>query len=96
MSVAKTKWTQDQAIAYECACELIGHLIAIKSEQIEQELQATNQNHERIETLRRERSALHQERNALYVTDDAAIARIRAEYGAEVRAYEFNYQGSNA
>lgn len=82
------KWTQDQSIAYECACELIGHMMAIKSEQIERELVAATPNQDRIEALRLARSALHQEREALFVTDDVAVSRIRAEYGLEVRAYE--------
>jgi hypothetical protein len=82
------KWTQDQSIAYECACELIGHLMAIKSEQIERERGAATPSQEKIEALRRGRSALHQEREALNVTDDAAVIRIRTEYGPIVRAYE--------
>ncbi|GAB2899482.1 hypothetical protein GCM10027046_31050 [Uliginosibacterium flavum] len=86
--VSAPKWTQDQSIAYECACELIGHLMAIKSEQIERELIATTPNQERIDALRLARSALHQEREALNVTDDAAVSRIRTAYGSEVRTYE--------
>ena len=91
------KWTQNQAIAYESACELIGHLMAIKSEQIEQieqELGKVTPDQERIEALRLARSALHQERTALNVTDDAEVARIRADYGATIRAYESNLQGA--
>lgn len=82
------KWTQDQSIGYECACELIGHLMAIKSEQIEIELNATAPNQQQIEALRAERSALHREREALFVTDDEQVERIRREYGAIVRSYE--------
>jgi len=88
MSTTTEKWTQEQGIAYECACELIGHLVAIKSEQIEQELGKVTPDQERIEALRLERSTLHQERTALNVTDDAEVARIRADYGAAIRAYE--------
>lgn len=86
--VSAPKWTQDQSIAYECACELIGHLMAIKSEQIEREMVAAIPNQEHIEALRLTRSALHQEREALNVTDDAAVSRIRTAYGSEIRAYE--------
>jgi hypothetical protein len=82
------RWTQDQAIAYECARELIGHLMAIKSEQIEQGLGKVTPDQERIEALRLERSVLHQERNALHVTDDAQVERARREYGAAIRTYE--------
>jgi hypothetical protein len=82
-----SRWTQDQAIAYESARELIGHMMAIKSEQIEQEQGKKTPDKERIEALRLERLALHQERSALHVTDDAQVARIRDDYGAVIRAY---------
>lgn len=68
--------------------------MAIKSEQIEQELGKVTPDQEHIEALRLERSALHQERTALYVTDDAQVARIRANYGAAIRVYESNPQGA--
>lgn len=81
------KWTQEQAIAYECARELIGHLIAIKSEQIERERCKPTLDQERIEALCRERTVLDQERQELHVTDDTAVARIRKDYGTTIRAH---------
>lgn len=80
------KWTQEQAIAYECARELIGHLIAIKSKQIEHERSKPTLDQERIEALRQERTMLDRERHDLRVTDDTAVTRIRNDYGTIVRA----------
>lgn len=82
-----SRWTQEQAIAYECARELIGHMVAIKSEQIEREQCRETPDKERIKALRLERRALHQERDALHVADDVQVARIRDDYGAVIRAY---------
>ncbi|MCL2716825.1 MAG: hypothetical protein FWD68_20270 [Alphaproteobacteria bacterium] len=80
------KWTQDQAIAYECARECITDLRGILTGQIYEESAKPNPDSERLANLRAERSRLFKERAALRVNDDAAVARVRAEYGARVRS----------
>lgn len=82
------KWTQDQAIAFESACEIIGHLIGIKMEQIEAELSSPAPDQTRIDALRAERHALATERNTLHVTETDKVNRIRHEYGAMIKAWE--------
>lgn len=82
------KWTQEQAVAFESACEIIGHLIGIKMEQIEAELNTATPNQSRIDALRAERHSLAVERSALHVTDTEKVSRIRREYGAMVKAWE--------
>ena len=81
------QWTQDQAIAFECAREVITDMMAICTGRIADERTKKSPDTELIATLRADRSRLHQERTALHVTDDANVARIRAEYGAIVRAW---------
>jgi len=82
------KWTQDQAVAFESACEIIGHLIGIKMEQIEAELSSPVPDQARIEALRAERHALAIERNTLHVTETDKVSRIRREYGTMIKAWE--------
>ncbi|MCL2716203.1 MAG: hypothetical protein FWD68_16965 [Alphaproteobacteria bacterium] len=79
------KWTQDQAIAYECACDCITDLRGILTAQIYEESARPRPDSERLACLQAERSRLFHERAALCVTDDAAVARVRAEYGAWFR-----------
>lgn len=80
------EWTQEEAIAYECAGECITDMMAIYSGQIDDENRKEKPDADRLATLRAERSKLAQERAALHVHDHADIARIRAEYGAIIRA----------
>ena len=81
------QWTQDEAIAFECACEAITHMMAIQSAEIASEASKTTPDAERLASLDAERSRLFRERLALHVHDLANIARIRSEYGAIVRAW---------
>jgi len=81
------QWTQDEAIAYECACEAITHLRAILSSEISDESKRSVPNTRRIAALEAERVQLFQERKKLRVKDHAHIARIRREYGARIRAW---------
>lgn len=52
------KWTQQEAIDFESACEVIGHLIGIKVEQIEAELNSANPSQLRIDAMRLRVSAM--------------------------------------
>lgn len=88
------KWTQDEAIAFECACEAITHLQAILTGQIDEERRKGCPDTERIESLRAERLRLSQERANLHVKDHENVARVRAEYGARVRAWRAEYATS--
>lgn len=81
------KWTQDEAIAFECAREVITDMMAIKTGQIAQEGDKAAPDADRLANLRAERSRLAQERAALHVDDLATVARVRAKYGAIVRAW---------
>lgn len=79
-------WTQDEAIAFECAREVITDMMAIQTAQIVEEGSKATPDADRLASLRAERSRLAQERAALHVDDLAAVARIRTEYGAIIRA----------
>jgi hypothetical protein len=80
------QWTQDEAIAFECARELITDMMALYSRQIADESGKPVPDAAHLASLRAERSRLAQERAGLHVADHANIARIRSEYGAVVRA----------
>ncbi len=71
------KWTQDEAIAFECAKECITHLMAIWTARIASGALTPDQS----EKLRTRRSELAVERARLRVHDHADIARIRSVYG---------------
>lgn len=80
------QWTQDEAIAFECACEVITHMIAIQSRQIYEETNKGEPDVFRVAELRAERSRLAQERLALHVDNHDGVARVCSEYGAIIRA----------
>jgi len=81
------EWTQDEAIAYECACEVITHLRAILTGEMEEELQKPNPNKGYLQQLNEESARLFRERANLQVKEQDEITRIRSEYGARVRAW---------
>ncbi len=83
----QAKWTQDEAVAFECAREAITELMSIYTSRITRELARTVEDSELLKSLREERSRLAAERLALRVDQHADIARIRREYGAAIRAY---------
>jgi hypothetical protein len=79
----RPKWTQDEAIAFESARECITHLMAIYTG----ELHNDNPTPERRAELKAARARLAAELRGLHVHDHAEVARIRAEYGAIIRAH---------
>lgn len=81
------KWTQDEAVAFECAREVITDMRAILTGEIAEESSKEHPDAERLERLHAESSRLFRERAGLHVKDHDAIARVRAEYGARVRAW---------
>lgn len=83
----KPKWTQDEAIAFECARECITHMIALCSEAIADEEAKGKPDNDRLSTLEARLSELAKERRELTITDQGRIAVIRTEYGAHIRAH---------
>ena len=79
----RPQWTQDEAIAYECARECITHLMAICTDELHHEAPTDAR---RVE-LNAERSRLAAELRGLHVHDHADIARIRQDYGHRIRAH---------
>jgi len=77
------KWTQEEAIAYECARECITHLKAIYTG----ELYHDNPTPERRAEIKAEQSRLAAELRGLHVHDHAEIARIRRDYGQRIREH---------
>ena len=86
------KWTQDEAIAFECACDCIGDMMAIYSARIADEKLKDVPDAGNLAEMYAARTKLAHERLALHVTDHANIARIRAEYGAIVRAWRAEHR----
>ena len=80
-------WTQEQAVAFESARECITDLAGIYTGLIEDERHKATPNARVIASLREKRSALVRERAALHVQDAADVARVRREYGAQIRAF---------
>ncbi|HBT97750.1 MAG TPA: hypothetical protein DEB25_09045 [Desulfobulbaceae bacterium] len=81
------EWTQEEAIAYECACEVIGDMIGIYTGRIYAEKRKISPDWEKIERFDDERARLFREREQLNGLDHETIARIRKEYGAKVQAH---------
>jgi len=86
------QWTQDEAIAYECACEAITHLRAILTGEIAKESRKPCPDEQKLNDLHAERSRLFRERAGLHVADQAKISRVRAEYGARIRSWIAEHQ----
>ncbi|GHT99902.1 hypothetical protein FACS1894154_07950 [Betaproteobacteria bacterium] len=80
-------WTQEEAVAFECAREVITHLMAIHTRQIHEERNKRVPDLNRVEQLLAERSRLFQEQKNLHVQDSNKVARIRREYGAIIREW---------
>lgn len=86
------QWTQDEAIASECACDTIGHLVAIQSSEIVGEQSKPAPDTARVGQLRAECMRLASERRELHVDSHAEIARINDDYGAIIRAWHAGRQ----
>ena len=75
------EWTQEDAVAYEAACECITHMMAVYTSKMHD---ASISEIER-EEIKAKRSLLAQEKRELHVHEKEKIARIREEYGAVLR-----------
>jgi hypothetical protein len=82
----QAQWTQDEAIAYQCARDCITDLRAIYTAEIYDEERKAAPDKARIDALSVEQARLYRERKDLEVKDATAIERIRREYGALIRA----------
>ena len=81
------KWTQDEAIAFECAREAITDLMAIYTRRIADESESSVPDAGRVAEWEAARDKLADERAGLHVEHHAEIARIRSEYGQIIRAW---------
>lgn len=88
----KPKWTQDEAIAFECARECITDMIGICCTEIYDEERLPAPDTGRLVKLKKLVADLARERTALTLTDQDKIATIRREYGAQVRAHRAQHQ----
>ncbi len=79
------KWTHEECVNYESARELITHLMAFRSEWIARERAKIAPDLVAVERWSAQRSSYAAELRGLDVTDRENIARIRRDYGAEIR-----------
>lgn len=79
-------WTQDEAIAFEAARECITDMIAIQTEAMELERGRAAPDAARLEALQARRVELGAELRGLRLGDAAAVQRILATYGPQLRA----------
>lgn len=89
-------WTQEQAIAYECAREVITDLSAICTARIYDELAKQTPDHGLVVSLEEKITRLFNERRELTVGNQDEIAKIRHAYGSEVRAWRAQTQPQSA
>ena len=89
-------WTQEQAIAFECAREVITDLSAICTARIYDELAKQTPDHGLVAALEEKITRLFNERRELTVGNQDEIAKVRREYGAEVRAWRAQTQAQAA
>lgn len=81
------KWTQDQAVAFECARECITDMMGICTAKIDEEEGRASPDAARLAELEQELSGLAKERSSLTINDDDRVATIRTVYGSQIRAY---------
>jgi hypothetical protein len=86
------KWTQDEAVAFECARECITDVMAICSAQIADEKSTANPNAARVQALEVELVRLAGERAKLRGSQADEIARIRDTYGKLIREHRAGHK----
>lgn len=82
---AKLRWTQDEAIAYECAREAISDMLTIQRARLADEKAKLSPDVEFIGKLEKRTMSLELKRYRLRLKDHAKIAKIRKNYGAIIR-----------
>lgn len=88
------KWTQDEAVDFETAREVITNLMAIQSRQIEEERQKDVPDQKRMTELHDYRARLADEQTKLHINEPAKIARILEDYGPVVRSWRAQHSRS--
>ncbi|MDR1709136.1 MAG: hypothetical protein LBS70_05390 [Candidatus Accumulibacter sp.] len=83
--LGETMWTQEEITDYECACECINHMVAIRSALIAEEEAKPRPDGKALARLNREIDEFVRERKKLRFRDHANVARINNEYGALLR-----------
>lgn len=81
------QWTQDQAVAFECARECIVELMAICSAELGNMDGQADVCADRVERQERRLADLAAELRQLHLADADNIERIRRDYGRQVREY---------
>ncbi|WP_339584685.1 hypothetical protein [Aquabacterium sp. G14] len=81
------KWTQEQAVAFECARECITDMMGICSAKIAEEECKTDPDRAVLTELENELTRLARERSSLTITDDERIATVRRQYGEVIRCF---------
>ena len=84
------QWTQDQAVAFECARECIVELMAICSAELGDLAGQADVCAERVDRQERRLADLAAELRNLHLPDTDNIERIRRDYGQQVREYRAN------
>jgi len=79
------KWTQEEAIACECACDYLGEVLGIYSSELDSEEAREAPREDRVAWLEAEIVRLARVRRQLRVTDHETIAEIRRVFGALLR-----------
>ena len=87
-----SKWTQDQAVAFEAARECITDMMGIRSGEIAEEEAKTRPDGVRLAQLEAELTSLAQERTELTLADEDRVATVRKIYGAAIREYRARQQ----
>lgn len=87
-----SKWTQDQAIAFESARECITDMMGIRSGEIAAEEHQAQPDLQKLARLEAELESLARERAELTVADQDRIASVRSIYGAAIRDYRASRQ----
>lgn len=83
--IAGSKWSQEEAIAYECARDYLGEVLGIYSGELDAEEARAVPRQDRLNWLEAEITRLGHARRQLRVSDHEAITEIRAVYGALLR-----------
>jgi hypothetical protein len=79
------EWTHDQCVDYESARECLTSLLAFHSRWIEEERQRPVPDVEKIAAWHAETARLAEVQQSLSIHDPETVARVRREYGAEVK-----------
>ena len=81
------QWTQDQAVAFECARECIVELMVICSAELGDLDGQVDVCADRVNRQERRLADLAAELRQLHLADTDNIERIRRDYGRQVREY---------